>query len=88
MRYNIGRELLRAIQLFYRVNQACVRINEKLSRWFPISRGVWQGCVMSPWLFNIYMDGIMREAMDSRGNADVKHKGTGVNVCRRFCTGN
>ena len=36
----------------------------KLSRWFSISQGVRQGCVMSPWLFNIYIDGIIREAMD------------------------
>ena len=29
-----------------------------------ISQGVRQGCVMSPWLFNTYIDGIIREAMD------------------------
>ena len=36
----------------------------KLLRWFSISQGVWQGCVMLPRLFNIYTDGIIREAID------------------------
>ena len=48
----------------YREGQACVRVNGKFSRWFPISQGVQEGCVMSPLLFNIYIDGIDREAME------------------------
>ena len=64
VRYKLGGHLLRAIQSFYRASKACVRVNGKLSRWFPIYLGVRQGCVMSPWLFNIYIDGIIREAMD------------------------
>ncbi len=29
--------------------------------WFPVVVVVWQGCVMSPWLFHVYVDGIVRE---------------------------
>ena len=29
--------------------------------WFPVCVGLRQGCVMSPWLFNMYMDGVVRE---------------------------
>jgi len=36
-----------------------------MSGWFPITHGVRQGCVMSPWLFNVFMDGIMREAKEN-----------------------
>ena len=32
-----------------------------LSGWFPISQGVRQGCVLSSWLFNVFIDRIMRE---------------------------
>ncbi len=32
-----------------------------LSDWFPVRIGLRQGCVMSPWLFNVYMDGAVRE---------------------------
>ena len=37
----------------------------RLSEWFEIARGVRQGCVMSPWLFNIFMDKIVREAQEN-----------------------
>ena len=32
-----------------------------MSQWFPVNVGLRQGCVMSPWLFNVYMDGVVRE---------------------------
>ena len=32
-----------------------------MSEWFPVNVGLRQGCVMSPWLFNVYMDGEVRE---------------------------
>ena len=31
------------------------------SEWFPVNVGLRQGCVMSLWLFNVYMDGVVRE---------------------------
>ena len=32
-----------------------------MSEWFPVNVGLRQGCVMSPWLFNVYADGVVRE---------------------------
>ena len=32
-----------------------------MSEWFPVNVGLRQGCVMSPWLFNVYMDGVVRK---------------------------
>ena len=32
-----------------------------VSEWFPVHVGLRQGCVMSPRLFNVYMDGVVRE---------------------------
>ena len=32
-----------------------------MSEWFPVNVGLRQGCVMSPLLFNVYMDGVVRE---------------------------
>ena len=56
VRYEVSGQLLIAIQSLYRASQACFRFNGKLSRrWFLISQDVRQGCVMSPWLFNIYI---------------------------------
>ena len=38
-----------------------VRVGNDVSEWFPVNVGLRQGCVMSPWLFNVYMDGVVRE---------------------------
>ena len=57
--YGIQGGLLRAIQSMYLGSQACVCSNGKVSGWLPITQGVRQECVMSPWLFNVFMDGIM-----------------------------
>ena len=48
-----------------RLSEACVRVKGELSGWFPITQGVRQGCVMSPWLFNVFMDKIVREGMEN-----------------------
>ena len=32
-----------------------------MSEWFPVNVALRQGCMMSPWLFNVYMDGEVRE---------------------------
>ena len=32
-----------------------------MSEWFPVNVGLRQGCVMSPWLFNLYIDDVVRE---------------------------
>ena len=32
-----------------------------MSEWFPVNVGLHQGCVMSPWLFNVDMDGVVRD---------------------------
>ena len=31
-----------------------------VSEWFPVNVGLRQSCVMSPWLFNVYIDGVVR----------------------------
>ena len=33
----------------------------QLSEWFPVNVELRQCCVMSPWLFNVYIDGVVRE---------------------------
>ena len=59
--YSVGDRLLNGIKSMYDDSEACVRINGVKSDWFSINSGVRQGCVMSPWLFNLYMDGVMKE---------------------------
>ena len=46
-------------------SKACVRVGNEVSEWFPVRVGLRQRCVMSPWLFNLYIDGVVRE-VDAR----------------------
>ena len=41
--------------------KACARVGNEVSEWFPVRVGLRQGYVMSPWLFNLYIDGVVRE---------------------------
>ena len=42
--------------------KACVRVQGQKLDWFGVGQGVRQGCTLSPWPFNIFMDNIVREA--------------------------
>ena len=57
----VGGKYLKALQSFYVDSLACVWVGNDVSEWFPVNVGLRQGCVMSPWLFNVYMDGVVRE---------------------------
>ena len=46
---------------------ACVRVKGCESDQFMIDSGVKQECIMSPWLSNVYMDGIMKEGSELPG---------------------
>ena len=45
----------------YVASKACVRVENAVSEWFSVRVGLRQGCVMSPWLFNLYINGVVRE---------------------------
>src|SRR5678816_2535410 len=59
--YGVGGKLLNGIKSMYDDSETCVKINGAESDCFNINCGVRQGCVMSSWLFNLYMDGVMKE---------------------------
>ena len=39
----------------------CRLVGNDVSEWFRINVGLRQGCVMSPWLFDVYMDGVVQK---------------------------
>ena len=51
---------------------ACVRVKEGVSEWFRIDSGVRQGCIMSPWIFNVYMDAVMKEVKMRMGRRGMR----------------
>ena len=40
--------------------EATVRTGHGTTDWFQIGKGILQGCILSPWLFNLYAEYIMR----------------------------
>ena len=50
---------MKALQSFYVDSRACV--GNDVSEWFPVNVGLRQSCVMYSWLFNVYMDDVVRE---------------------------
>src|SRR3954447_6023833 len=48
----------------YSVVQSAVLVGEDQTEWFDLSTGVRQGCVMSPILFSLFINGLAREIND------------------------
>ena len=50
--------------------------------WFQIGKGVCQGCILSPWLFNLYAEYIMRTARLDEAQAGIQIAGGYINNLR------
>ena len=57
----IHNNIVKLIVNMYAGQQATVRLECGMSDWFSDSKGVRQGCILSPHLFSLYTEGIMRE---------------------------
>ena len=56
----------------YAGQEATVRILYGTTDWFKIEKGVQQGCLLSPCLFNLYAEHIMRNAGLDELQAEIK----------------
>ena len=63
-KYNIGVKLVRAIEHLYDKATSAVLMNGTLGEWFRTTIGVCQGCLLSPTLFNIFLEMIMTDALE------------------------
>ena len=59
--YGVGSTVVGRSKSLYMAASACVRMDEEHTESFPIRVVLRQGCVMLPLLFNILMDGCVRE---------------------------
>ena len=59
------------IKSMYVDSSACVRVKGGESEQFRIYSGVKQGCIMSPWMFKVYMGGGMKEVKTGMGRRGV-----------------
>ena len=66
----------------YAGQEATVRTGHGTIDWFQIARGVHQGCILSPCLFNLYAEYIMRNAGLDEAQARIKISGRNINNLR------
>ena len=67
--YNIDQQLITTIEALYREATSAVYHNGTIGKWFSPTVGTRQGCLLSPTLFNIFLERIMTEALK-------EHQGT------------
>ena len=66
----------------YAGQETTVRTGLRKTDWFPIGKGVRQGCILSPCLFNLYAEYIMRNAGLEETQAGIKIAGRNINNLR------
>ena len=66
----------------YAGQEATVRTRHETTDWFQIGKGVRQGCILSPCLFNLYAEYITRNAGLEETQAGIKIAGRNINNLR------
>jgi hypothetical protein len=54
-------KMWRVLKSIYKTVESCVRIEGDITEWFSIETGVRQGCVLSPLLYALFINGLVRE---------------------------
>ena len=70
------------LEKLYASQEATVRTGHGKTDWFQIGKGVRQGCILSPCLFNLYAEYIMRNAGLEEAQAEIKIAGRNINNLR------
>ena len=66
----------------YAGQETAVRTGHGTTDWFQIGKGVCQGCILSPCLFNLYAEYIMRSAGLDEAQAEIKIAGRNIDNLR------
>ena len=74
--------LTRLMRNLYAGQETTVRTEHGTTGWFQVGKGVYQGCILSPCLFNLYAEYIMRNAGLEEARAGIKISGRNINNLR------
>ena len=66
----------------YAGQEATVRTGHGTTDWFQIGKGVHQGCILSPYLFNLYAEYLMRNPGLEEAQAEIKIASRNINNLR------
>ena len=67
------------VRNLYAGQEATVKTGHGTTDWFQIGQGVRHGCILSPCLFNLYAEYIMRNAELEEVQAEIKIAGSNLN---------
>ena len=70
------------LRYLYADPEAVVRTGHGTTAWFQIGKGIHQGCILSPCLFNLYAEYIMRNAGLEEAQAGIKTARRNINNLR------
>ena len=70
------------LKKLYAGKEATVRTGHGTTDWFQIGKGVRQGCIFSPCLFNLYAEFIMQNARLDEAQAGMKNARGNINNLR------
>ena len=80
-KYNISTYRIRVIKNLYDKATSAVLFNSSIGDWFQTTVGVRQGSLLSPTLFNIFLERIMTDALeDHEGTVSIGGR-TNTNLC-------
>ena len=80
-KYNISTNLIQVIKNLYNKATSAVLFNSSIGDWFRTTVGARQGCLLSPTLFNIFLERIMTDALeDHEGTVSIGGR-TITNLC-------
>ena len=68
------------LRILYAGHEATVRTGHGTTDWFQIGKGVCQACILSPCLFNLYAEYIMRNAGLEDVQAEIKTARRNINL--------
>jgi hypothetical protein len=78
----VSAHLVKLIRSLYEDQEATIRTAHGDTDWFRIGKGVRQGCILSPFLFNLYAEKIMRKVELKETEIGVKIGGRNINNLR------
>ena len=78
----IPEHLICLLRNLYAGQEATVRTGPGTTDWFQIGKGVCQGCILSPCLFNLYAEYIMRNVGLEEAQAGIKIPGRNIDNLR------
>ena len=82
----ISDQLTCLLRNLYAGQEATVRTGHGTTDWFQIGKGVCQGCILSPYLFNFYAEYIMRNAGLEETQAGIKIAGRNIKTSAKQMT--